>query len=83
MKGAFPGLATVRRAGQAMSRMAEAEVKPFVKVQAATRWSVPTGSVGGEHVAMSEDFTGLIWHGIGESISPPDNPFSNKLNLWP
>jgi hypothetical protein len=40
------------------------------------------GSVGGEHVATSEDFTELIWHRIGELIPPPDDPLSNKLNSW-
>jgi hypothetical protein len=38
------------------------------------------GSVGGEHVATSEDFTGLIWHGTGDLFPAGDNPFSTKLN---
>ena len=53
---------------------------PFVKVQAATRWSIPMGSAGAEHVATSEDFTGLIWHGTGELVPAGGDPFSTKLN---
>jgi len=32
-------------------------------------------------LTLEEDFTALIWHGIGELILP-DDPLSNRLDPW-